>query len=203
MLRRTPLSCSGWPLACTPGGCVRIGLAGGGHRRALRVRGAACPATCCVTRAAGGRGAGFRRAIGRGALDVVHRDHAIGAGRAHAREVDAELARQRAHRRHRLDAADRDRGFAAHRIGATASRRPRCRRRRACRPASPFGAGVPASLIAPPSSDATTWWRRRCRCSAPPCACARLRRRGDGRCPGLRRAAASTDRSRTRPASCR
>src|SRR4249919_110255 len=26
MLRRTPLSCSGWPLAVTPGGCVRIGL---------------------------------------------------------------------------------------------------------------------------------------------------------------------------------
>ena len=139
MLRRTPLSCSGWPVAATPGGCVRIGLpvCDSVLRAARRGRRRRSAASARRARATGAAPA-LRAAVGRRALHVVHRHHAIGAGGAHAGDVDAQLARQRAHRRHRLDAADRDRGFAAHRVGASASRRPRCRclraLRYACRP---------------------------------------------------------------------
>ena len=35
----------------------------------------------------------------RGALHVAWRDHAVGAGRRHHREIDVQLAREHAHRR--------------------------------------------------------------------------------------------------------
>src|SRR5690606_773891 len=93
MLRRTPLSCSGWPVADTEGGCVRIGLpeadswvrcaasragagaaaglaaAAAGAAPALAVpSAAACFTSAMVMTAAGSRVGGFGRADCRAAV---------------------------------------------------------------------------------------------------------------------------------------
>jgi hypothetical protein len=70
MLRRTPLSCSGWPLADCVGGCVRIGLPDCDSvpcalgctcsgLRACRYSSGACTAGAAPSLAASGRRSGF------------------------------------------------------------------------------------------------------------------------------------------------
>ena len=137
MLRRTPLSCSGWPLgrprpaAGCASACRRPTAAYAVRRR--RAAGAGAAAAGAATAAACRRSADLGAAIGGGLLDVGHGHRAIGAGGAHAGEVDAELARGGAHRRHRLDPADGDAPVRHARHRRSASRRPRCRHRRARR----------------------------------------------------------------------
>ena len=137
MLRRTPLSCSGWPVAvdarrrrahrlarCRQRASVRLARSRAQAGAPARGRGLSPHA-----RAAAGAAPTFARSRGRRILHILHRDDASGAARRNARKIDAELLRQRAHGRHRFHAADRDRLFADARDRSTASRRRRCLRR--------------------------------------------------------------------------
>ena len=120
MLRRTPLSCSGWPLAAdaTAAACASACRLADSVRARARVRGAARrqPSRLAPARAARAPHRPSREpsAAARFTSSIVTTPSAPLA-RTRAMSTPS-LRAMRAHRRHRLDAADRERLFAAHRV---------------------------------------------------------------------------------------
>ena len=153
MLRRTPLSCSGWPLALTEGGWVRIGL----PLADMRVRSP-------LSRAAGAGACAAREGAAAGAAPITALPSAAAfLTSAMVTTPSGPVARTRVMSTLSLRAIARTAGIALTPPALLAC--SACTASEDCMApttvpaswrASPLGAGSPSAGIAPPSSEATT-----------------------------------------------